>query len=185
MDLERRVVLLTLDGGQTLEIDIGAPGQTVADVPIVYLDQLHWISLAQQEWAPDRLRESEREAATTLIALADQQQILLPVAGAHLTEMAPLAGRRRRDLAVTILRLCRGWQMQNPVRIRGQEYVASMLAQNPLAADVFTLEPGVLFAEGPAAPGPDAGRAAGPCKDVRSCDRDLGRVLRDARRRAA
>lgn len=160
MDLERRVVLLTLDGGQTLEIDIGDPGQAVADVPIVYLDQLHWISLAQQEWAPDRLRESEREAATTLIALADQQQILLPVAGAHLTEMAPLAGRRRRDLAVTILRLCRGWQMQNPVRIRGQEYVASMLAQNPLAADVFTLEPGVLFAEGPAppAPMPDAPR---------------------------
>lgn len=158
MDLERRVMLLTLDDGQTLEVDIGVAGQAVpADVSIVYLDQLHWISLAQQKWAPDRLRASERVAAATLIALAEQQQILLPVAGAHLTEMAPVAGRRRRDLAATILGLCRGWQMQNPVRIRGQEYVASMLGQEPVAADVFTLDPGVLFAEGPAPPAPMPG----------------------------
>ncbi|MEK6273077.1 MAG: hypothetical protein AABM42_10590 [Actinomycetota bacterium] len=162
MDLERRVMLLTLDDGQTLEVDIGVAGQGVpADVPIVYLDQLHWISLARQQWAPDRLRDSQRAAATTLIALADQQEILLPVAGAHLTEMASIAGRRRRDLAATILGLCRGWQMQNPVRIRGQEYLASMLGQEPVAAGVFTLEPGVLFAEGPATPAPMPGAPPG------------------------
>jgi hypothetical protein len=153
IDLERRVTCLTLDGGQTLEIDIGVPGQVVPpDVPIVYLDQLHWISLAQQLWAPERLRESEREAAETLIALARQQRIVLPVAGAHLTEMAPVTDRRRRDVAATILGLCRGWQMQNPVRIRGQEYAAAMLGHDPFAADVFTLDPGVLFADGPAIP---------------------------------
>lgn len=155
VDLERRVMLLTLDDGRTLEVDIGVPWQGVlADVPVVYLDQLHWISLAQQLWAPERLRESERGAAETLIALARQRRIILPVAAAHLTEMASVAGRRRRDLATTILGLCRGWQMQNPVRIRGQEYVASMLGQTPVAADVFTLEPGVLFAEGPIPPAP-------------------------------
>ena len=44
--------------------------------------------------------------------------------------------------------------MQNPVRLRGQEYAASMLGQDPVAADVFTLEPGVLFTEGPAPPAP-------------------------------
>jgi len=155
VNLERRLMLLTLDDGQALEVEIGVAGQAVPPgVPIVYLDQLHWISLAQQQWAPDRLRESEREAAATLIALADQQQILLPVAGAHLTEIGAVAGRRRRDLAATILGLCRGWQMQNPIRIRGQEYVASMLGQDPVAAAVFTLEPGVLFANGPAPPAP-------------------------------
>jgi hypothetical protein len=92
-----------------------------------------------------------------LIGLARDQRILLPVAGAHLTEMAPVAGRRRRDLAATILGLCRGWQMQNPVRVRGQEFAASMLGQDPVAADVFTLEPGVLFTQGPAPPAPMPG----------------------------
>jgi hypothetical protein len=158
MDLERRVMLLTLDDGQTLEVEIGVPDQAPPDdVPIIYLDQLHWISLAQQLWAPDGLRESEREAAETLIAIARQRRILLPVAGAHLTEMAPVAGRRRRDLAATMLGLSRGWQMQNPIRIRGQEYVASMLGRDLVATDVFTLEPGMLFAESPAPPAPMPG----------------------------
>ena len=81
MDLDRRVLLLTIDDGQTLEVDIGVAGQAVpAAVPVVYLDQLHWISLAQQLWAPERVRQSEREAAEKLIALARQQRILLPVA---------------------------------------------------------------------------------------------------------
>lgn len=153
LDLQRRVMLLTLDDGQVLEVDIGVSGQAVpADVPIVYLDQLHWISLAQQLWAPDRLRETEREAAESLIALAHAQRIVLPLAGAHLTEMAPVVGRRRRDLAATILGLCRGWQMQNPAGIREQEYTKSLLGEDPVAAGVFTLEPGVLFADGPALP---------------------------------
>lgn len=165
MDLDRRALLLTIDDGQTLEVDIGVAGQAVpAAVPVVYLDQLHWISLAQQLWAPERVRQSEREAAEKLIALARQQRILLPVAGAHLTEMAPVAGRRRRDLAATILGLCRGWQMRNPIRIRDQEYVASMLAEEPVAADVFTLEPGVLFAEGPERPAPIRGVPAALCQ---------------------
>lgn len=149
-------LLLTLDDCETFEVDIS--GQAVpSGVPVVYLDQLHWISLAQHLWAPDRLRESEREAAETLIGLAREQRILLPVAGAHLTEIAPVAGRRRRELAATILGLCRGWQMQNPVRLRGQEYAASMLGKDPFAANAFTLEPGVLFTDGPTPPAPMPG----------------------------
>src|SRR4051812_41342989 len=121
MDLERRVLVLTLDDGQSLEVDIGVSGRGVpADVPVVYLDQLHWISLAQRVWAPERLRESERDAAETLIALARERQVVLPLAGAHMTELAPVAGRRRRDVAATILGLSRGWQMQNPARIRAR-----------------------------------------------------------------
>jgi len=158
IDLGRRVLFLTLDDGQGLEVDIGVNGQVVPpDVPIVYLDQLHWVGLAQRLWSPERLRESEREAAETLISLAAQQRILVPVASAHLTEMAAVAGRRRRDLAATILGLSRGWQMQNPVRIRAAEYEASMRGQEPTAADVFTLEPGVLFTDDPAPPAPMTG----------------------------
>ncbi|MGO9751130.1 MAG: hypothetical protein ACLP8S_03620 [Solirubrobacteraceae bacterium] len=153
LDIERRVLLLILDDAKTLETEIGVPGETPpAEVPVIYLDQLHWIALAQQLSAPSGLRESERAAARSIIGLARDQRIVLPFAGAHLVEMAPLAGRRRRDLAATILEMCRGWQMRNPVRVRASEYIASMLGHDPVATAVFTRDPGVLFSQGPAPP---------------------------------
>jgi hypothetical protein len=98
-DFERRLLFLGLDDGETLELDIGAPGQPVPpEAPVLYLDQLHWIGLAQSLWAPHRLRTGDREAVATLIALARDQRILLPIASAHLNEMGPVTGRRRRDL---------------------------------------------------------------------------------------
>lgn len=152
-DTQERRLELTLDDGQKLEVEIGAPGQAVPDeVAVVYLDQNHWVGLAQHLWAPERLRESEREAAGLLIELARERKVVLPVSAAHLTEAAPLAGRRRRDLSATILGLSRGWQMRSPIWARFAEYVASMHGQDPIAAEVFTLEPGVLFAGGPALP---------------------------------
>lgn len=152
-DIQQRVLELTLDDGRHLTVDIGLPRQRVpSGTPVLYLDQLHWVSLAQCLWAPDRLRESERQAARTLVSLAREQRILLPCAAAHFTEMAGVTGRRRRDLALTIFGLSRGWQMQSPLRIRGEEYTASLLGR-PLALDgVFTLDPGVLFAGGPKPP---------------------------------
>jgi len=153
LHVEPQTLTLTLDDGEKLEVDIGVSRQVAStNVPIVYLDQLHWISLAQYLWAPERLRASEREAAEIMIGLAREQRVRLPVASAHLTELPPVAGRRRRDLAVTILGLCRGWQMQSPIRIRAEEYLASILGQAPVASRVFTLQPGVLFTEGPEPP---------------------------------
>jgi hypothetical protein len=161
LDFGSRTLMLTLDDGETLEVDIGVPGQVVpTNVPIVHLDQLHWISLAQHLWAPDRLRESEREAAEVLVGLARERRVLLPVAAAHLTELPPAAGRRRRDLAVTVLGVSRGWQMQSPIRICAQEYLSAILGCEPVASDVFTLQPGVLFTEGSVVPNPTAGAPA-------------------------
>lgn len=158
LNFESRTLTLTLDDDEVLEVDIGVPGQLApTNVPIVYLDQLHWISLAQHLRAPGRLRESEREAAEILIDLARERRVLLPVAAAHLTEMPPAAGRRRRDLAVTMLGLSRGWQMQSPIRTRAQEYFASILGHEPVARDVITLQPNVLFADGPVSPAPMMG----------------------------
>lgn len=88
VEFQRRVLILSLDDGQKIEVDIGVADQPApADVPVLYLDQLHWISLAQHLWAPDRLREPERAAAAILIALARTRRILLPLAAAHLTEI--------------------------------------------------------------------------------------------------
>lgn len=153
LDIERRLLVFTLDDDTTLETELGSSGQLPqTGVPVIYLDQLHWIALAQQIWAPTRLRASEREAARSIIRLANEQRIILPMAGAHFVEMGPVLGRRRRDLATTILGLSRGWQMQNPAKVRSSEYRASMLRQDPVATSVFTREPGVLFSTGPALP---------------------------------
>lgn len=158
LHLESQTLALTLDDRMTLEVDVGLPRQgTSTSLPTVYLDQVHWISLAQYLWAPDRLRTPEREAAEIVVKLAREQRIQLLVASAHLTELPPTAGRRRRELAVTILGLCRGWQMKNPIRVRAEEYLASILGQEPVAADVFTLQPGLLFAEGFEPPAPMVG----------------------------
>src|SRR6202042_2472012 len=45
-------------------------------------------------------------------------------------------------------------------RIRAQEYLTSILGQEPVASDVFTLQPGVLFTEGPEPPAPMQGLPA-------------------------
>ncbi|MFZ1154637.1 MAG: hypothetical protein WAN93_07010 [Solirubrobacteraceae bacterium] len=161
LHLESQTLIFTLNDGMTLEVEVGSARQAaLTNVPIVYLDQVHWVSLAQYLWAPDRLRVSEREAAEVMIGLARERRVRLLVASAHFTELPPVAGRRRRDLAVTILGLCRGWQMQNPLRIRAQEYLTSILGQEPVASDVFTLQPGVLFTEGPEPPAPMQGLPA-------------------------
>jgi hypothetical protein len=142
-----RLLTLTLDDGEQLEVEIGKTGERPA-VPVVYLDQLHWVTLAQQLRSPDRVRPAERKAAEAMLTLARARQIVLPIAGAHLTEMAGIGGHRRRDLAATMLGLCRGWQMRNPVRVRGDEYASALVGQAPVVGDVFTLEPGELFVDG-------------------------------------
>lgn len=123
----------------------------------MYLDQVHWIYIARQQKAPELLPALEREAAASLVRLARERRVVLPFAAAHLTELPRRAGQRHRDLASVILGVSRGWHMRNPLRVRQKEYSASMLGMEPRAADVFTLEPGTIFGEGPDPPEPAAG----------------------------
>lgn len=135
-------------------VELGWPGPRdlpPPGMPIIYLDQLHWVNLARQRFASSKLRDVDREAANTLVQLASNREILLPMSSAHLVETGPSAGPRRAQLATTILDLSRGWQMRNPVEIRARELRASLSGRTPVAAGVFTLEPNVLFAEASAA----------------------------------
>lgn len=70
LEIGRRLLTMTLDDGDELSVELGHRGDTPPDVPVVYLDQLHWIALAQRLHAPEKLRESERSAAARLIELA-------------------------------------------------------------------------------------------------------------------
>lgn len=159
-DFTSNTLSFTVPSGDQLIVEVGTAGAAdgpPAGRPVVYLDQLHWVSLAQQRHAPKKLNEATASAATTLIELAEAQRILLPLSAGHLTEMAHLEGRWREDLGLTIMALSRGWQMRNPVAVRQAEFVLAMRGEPPRALDVLTLQPEVLFA---------ASQPSGPASDL-------------------
>jgi hypothetical protein len=149
----------TLRSGEVLTVEVGVPGGTEgppAGRPVVYLDQLHWVSLAKQRHAPEKLDDATADAATALIQMAEAQSVLLPLSAGHLTEMAHLEGRWREHLGLTVMALSRGWQMSNPVAVRQAELLRAMRGESPRTPDVFTLQPEVLLAASrPSAPATD------------------------------
>ncbi|MGA2006809.1 MAG: hypothetical protein ABSH27_04530 [Solirubrobacteraceae bacterium] len=150
-DVADRELELVLADGSAVTIEVGSPG--VGDAPspgrlVVYLDQLHWITLARQIHAPDKVHETERAAADLIIQLARERKVILPLSSAHLTETAQTDGAWRTHLATVMLDFSRGWQMRNPVGVRHRELRAALEGNSPVAAEVFTLEPHVIFASG-------------------------------------
>lgn len=72
-DLATRELTMRLRGGETLVVELGADGED--DVPepgrpVVYLDQRHWITLAQRLHNPDAIAQDDRQPAEHLIELA-------------------------------------------------------------------------------------------------------------------
>lgn len=148
LDLPAGRLEIELPDGQIVAIDVtGTDDAPPPGIPIVYLDQNHWVALAQHEWAPHKLDEVRRRAAGTLIDLARSGQIILPLSSAHLGETMPIDGRRRRHLAGIMLELSRGWHMRSPVRVRHAELLAALVGSAPRARGVFTLEPHGMFVE--------------------------------------
>jgi hypothetical protein len=142
---------VTLPMGDVIVLDMVAPGSPwpAPEHPVVYLDQLHWITLAQCRWTPEKLSsEPERIAGERIIELARRRAICLPFSAGNLTEMTQMGGRRRRHLATTILGLSCGWQMRNPVTIRRRELEAIFSGGDPRVADPFTLQVGEVFIDG-------------------------------------
>jgi hypothetical protein len=140
-------VTLVFRGGDQVTLEVGAQPREMRR-PIVYLDQNHWVSLAQSRYAPEKLRVQEREAAAALSRLAASGEVILPLSGAHAVETARSDGRWRHNVAMTMLRLSRGWQMLSPVKARGLELsddMAGRARNRERRAAVFTLEPNALF----------------------------------------
>jgi len=148
-DITSNTLSFTVTNGDVLIVEVGAAAAADGPPtgrPVVYLDQLHWVSLAKQRYAPEKLNEATARAATTLIQLAEAQRVLLPLSAGHLSEMAHLEGRWHEHLGLTLMALSRGWQMRNPVAVRGAEFLRAMRGESPRSLGVFTLEPEVLFA---------------------------------------
>jgi hypothetical protein len=141
---------VTLPLGDVVTLDMRGPGRAQPEIrrPVVYLDQLHWISLAQYRWSPEKLRGPDRSAAGELMRLLDVGEASVAFSSANMSEMSQMDGRHRRHLATILLTCSRGWQMRNPLSVRGEELRLAMRGESPRAADVFTLEPGAIFAGG-------------------------------------
>jgi hypothetical protein len=159
-DVAARELMLTLPAGDRVTVEVGTPGdgdRPGRERPVVYLDQNHWIALARCIYNPAAQPTPEvNEAAGKIIGLARRKEIILPLSSAHLFETARKDGRQRKELATTMLTLSRGWQMRNPLAVRRAELSAAMRGEAPLAANVITLEPDVVFAGGADGPEPPA-----------------------------
>lgn len=94
-----------------------------------------------------------------------------------MTETTQMDGRHRSHLATTMLGLSHGWQMRNPIAVRGEEIQAVLAGEDPVAHEAFSLEPGAVFAEGLAAPEAPGGFPTGMAELV--SDRHVGQ--RDGR----
>ncbi|KKK92938.1 hypothetical protein LCGC14_2697880, partial [marine sediment metagenome] len=146
-----RELTMRLRDGATLVVEFGAGGES--DVPephrrVVYLDQRHWVTLAQRLHNPDAIAKVDRRPAEQLIELSRSKMVVLPLSSANLWEIAP-RGRHRRDLALTMVELARGWQFRDPVSVRGQELRRAMAGESAaLAEEVIALEPGAIFNSG-------------------------------------
>ncbi|MFD7412573.1 hypothetical protein [Kitasatospora purpeofusca] len=96
-------------------------------VPVVYLDQCHWSTVANRIYNPDLVRASDAAAADSLIAMARQGEVVLPFSSSHAIETAATYNVKRQDLAAAILDLSQGWQMRSPIRVRKFE-ISQVLA---------------------------------------------------------
>jgi len=147
-DPEKGEVTITFRWGETVALDIGPVKSP--DVPVVYLDQNHWVMLACQQWSPEKVPPSHRDGYARLATLARERAIVVPLSGAHAVETARTDRRWRRDLATTMLQLSRGWQMRGTVKVRREELLCTLAGFRGVAKhfhprSVFTLDPYALF----------------------------------------
>jgi hypothetical protein len=123
-------------------------------VPVtVYLDQTHWISMAQARVNRGKLEQrrgvAELTAADRLWGAVEAGEVRLPLSCAHLVETAHAgAEARRADLADAMLAGYSGWHMRHPIDVRGMELTWGLRPEPdaaPDARDVFTQTPGAPF----------------------------------------
>jgi len=154
-----RALQVTTLTGESAVIDIALPGEKARESGrrVVYLDQGHWSAVARHLHGPTSLAANEAAAADKLIEWAVNGHIILPLSSGHFIETTPLFGPKRHSLALTMLKLSRGWRMRSPVLVRRDEIVAVLETDRRQAQarpDVFTLDPDGLFIDSSAPPVP-------------------------------
>lgn len=130
--------------GEKISITLGTVRDAVS-VPVVYLDQNHWIDFARWRKNPDVFDEAKRPFFETLAKAVTEERIITPLASAHLTETSRRGGTSRLELAATMLHYSRGWQLRSVLGLRRAELRALFGGTSVTKDEAITLTPDVIF----------------------------------------
>jgi hypothetical protein len=148
--------LLALDTPSGAELEIEVFNGKIEDQrrarPVIYLDQNMWVRIAQAVHSPHKVHEAELRPTERLIEMVKERRVILPLSAGHAIESDPLGGKWRKELALEMVRLSRGWTMIDPLRVREQELHALFqdngAESTPAIEDhPFTLDPRSFYAE--------------------------------------
>lgn len=130
--------------GETIAMTLGTARENVS-VPVVYLDQNHWIDFARWRKDPETLDAAKRIFFETLARAASEGRVIVPLSSAHLSETSKRGGTSRLELAATMLQFSRGWQFRSVLGLRRAE-LRSLFGSCPLTReDAITLAPEAIL----------------------------------------
>lgn len=131
-------------GGETITMALGTtPG--VVSVPVVYLDQNHWIDFARWRKNPGTSDKAKAAFFETLARAATEERVVLPLSSAHLSETSKRGGTTRLELAATMLHYSRGWQLRTVLGLRRAELRALFGSGLVTREDAITLAPEAIL----------------------------------------
>jgi len=131
--------------GEVFVMHLGSVQRRVTE-PVLYLDQNHWIDFARWHKNATALSAAKRVFFERLATAANAGHVIIPLSSAHLTETAKRGGATRLELASTMLRYSRGWQMRSVLGLRRAELRALFASSSALNLDdVITLAPGAVL----------------------------------------
>lgn len=152
-DWDRWWLTTETERGDLVFCEVWSPvGDPVKGRPSVYLDQLHWSTIAKTLVKPEALSEAGRTAARRIMELSYDGGIRLPLSSATMQETAALFGDRRYEVGIAIASLSGGWQLRDPLDLRRREFAAWFAERLSLdtpvpASDAVTLAPRSVFGD--------------------------------------
>jgi hypothetical protein len=141
-----QLMQIELDDGAVFDWHLDSPSIGRDRRPIVYVDQNHWVYLSQARIGSPKLTGARLHAYQRFLESAGDQAIIVPLSSGHFVELGRKSGQQRRDVAVTMLQVSRGWVMRNPLRVRAEELRRLFDAESPVG-EVFSLDPSPLFSD--------------------------------------
>ncbi|MFN8194116.1 MAG: hypothetical protein U0R80_07525 [Nocardioidaceae bacterium] len=135
-------------GGETIAMTIGTVLETIS-VPVIYLDQNHWIDFARWRRTPEALDAAKRPFFDLLAQAATAERVIIPLSSAHLSESSKRGGPSRLELAATMLQYSRGWQLRSVLGLRRAELRALFGGPPLVKQDVITLVPEAILDKTP------------------------------------
>ena len=117
---------------------------------VVYLDQNMWRPVSEALNGEGAVSERDRDAAEQLAEWVRNKRIIMPASAGHYYETTKWSlADKRYSLGLTILQLSRGWQMLDPLQVRGNEALRMFRIWQGKSDEeglpwVFTLAPNAL-----------------------------------------